>query len=66
MNYWGFKILDYIDRLAKLVLERMAQNDRNKLENDPVQWFDDHFDGGLRDDNDKAETNKTDDRPDKG
>ena len=64
MHLW--KLLDFIERVLRKIVETRRQNDRDKLENDPAKWFDDHFDSGLRDDNDKAETNKTDDRPDKG
>ena len=53
-------VLEIISKVIEKITERMRQNDRDKLENDPVDWFADHFDG-VRD---NTETDKTDDIPD--
>jgi hypothetical protein len=62
MNSGWLKLLDYFDRVLNLILERIAQNERDKLENDPAKWFDSHFDG-LHDDTPK--TNEADSADDK-
>lgn len=54
-------VLEIISKVIEKITERMRQNDRDKLENDPVDWFSDHFDG-VRD---NTETDKADNTPDK-
>lgn len=53
-------VLEIISKVIEKITERMRQNERDKLENDPVDWFADHFDG-VRD---NAEADKADDNAD--
>lgn len=52
------KVLDYADRVVNLILERLAQNERDKLEKDPAKWFAEHFNGGVP--GNASEADKTD------
>ena len=48
-------ILRLVDKLLTAIAFKKAQNERDKLENSPADFFADHFNGGLSD-----TTNQTD------
>jgi hypothetical protein len=60
MHWWT--LLDFIERALRKLVEITRQNERDKLENDPVEFFADHFDG-VSDNADK--TDEADDKPGK-
>lgn len=60
MHWWT--LLDFIERALRKLVEVTRQNERDKLENDPVEFFADHFDG-VSDNADK--TDEADDKPGK-
>lgn len=49
------RILDY---LFSTFLSKKAQDERNKVESSPADWFDDHFSNGVSSDQ-SDKTNKT-------
>ena len=51
-------ILRLIDQLLTTIKFRKAQNDREKLEENPAAFFNDHFGSSMQSSKDK--TNKTD------
>jgi len=54
-------ILRLVDKLLTAIAFKKAQNERDKLENNPADFFIDHF-GGMSDTTDKADkTNTTSD-----
>lgn len=59
-GWW--KILDFVERVLRKLVEKTRQTERDKLENDPVEFFTDHFDG-VRDST--VKTDKTDDNTNK-
>lgn len=52
-------ILRLLDEILTAIKVRKAQNARTKLEQEPANWFRDHFGGGVQP-NDAGETGKTD------
>lgn len=53
------KVLGFIQLYLKKLQEKKAQDERNKLENDPFDWYVHHFDG-VSDKSTKTKTNETD------
>ena len=60
MHWWT--LLDFIERALRKIVEITRQKERDKLENNPTQFFADHF-NGVPDNASKAD--KTDDKPGK-
>ena len=48
--------LRLLDKLITSFQNKKAQSERNKLEQNPADWFNDHFNGGVS----KTSTDKTD------
>lgn len=48
-------ILRLVDKLLTAIAFKKAQNERDKLENSPADFFIDHFNGGLSDTTDKTD-----------
>lgn len=48
-------ILRLVDKLLAAFALRKAQNERNELEQNPHDWFNNHFNGGMQ-----SPDNKTD------
>lgn len=48
-------ILRLLDNLLAAIKFRKSQNERDELENNPANWFTDHFNGSLPNTNDKAD-----------
>lgn len=55
-------IVGWIDDAYKYFRTLQRQRERDKVEDDPAEWFDDHF-NGVRDDSSKAD--KTNDKTNK-
>jgi len=55
-------IVGWIDDVYKYLRTLHRQKERDKVEDDPAEWFDDHF-NGVRDDSSKAY--KTNDKDNK-
>lgn len=53
-------ILRLIDNLLTAIKSRKAQNERNELEENPDDWFRNHF-NGLQSSNDKTDKANTKD-----
>ena len=53
-------ILRLVDKLLTAIAFKKAQNERNKLENNPADFFMDHF-GGMSDTTDKTDKTNTKD-----
>lgn len=55
-------VLDKVFSLIQLIIwnskNKKAQDERNKLENDPFNFFVDHFDGVSNASNDKSKADK--------
>ena len=48
-------ILRLVDKLLTAIAFKKAQNERDKLEANPAEFFADHFNGGLSDTADKTD-----------
>ena len=48
-------ILRLVDKLLTAIAFKKAQNERDKLEANPAEFFVDHFNGGLSDTADKTD-----------
>ena len=48
-------ILRLVDKLLTAIAFKKAQNERDKLETNPAEFFVDHFNGGLSDTADKTD-----------
>lgn len=56
-------ILRLLDNLLTAIKFRKAQDERSKLEENPANWFTDHFSVGLSDTTSKANKTNTSDNP---
>lgn len=54
-------ILRLVDKLLTAIAFKKAQNERDKLEANPADFFADHFNGGLPDTTDKTDKTSTTD-----
>lgn len=54
-------ILRLVDKLLAAIAFKKAQNERDKLENSPADFFADHFNGGLSDTTSKTDKASTTD-----
>lgn len=56
-------ILRLLDNLLAAIKFKRAQNDRDKLESSPANWFTDHFTISVSDTNNKADKTSTSNNP---
>ena len=54
-------ILRLVDKLLTAIAFKKAQNERDKLEANPAEWYVDYFNGGLSDTNSKTDKASTTD-----
>ena len=52
-------ILRLVDKLLTAIAFKKAQNERDKLEANPAEFFADHFNGGLSNTTDKTDKTNT-------
>lgn len=53
-------LVSFLERLGRKREQREAQNERDDLESNPADWYNQHFDGVRRDDAGKAHEAKPD------
>jgi len=58
-------ILRLLDELLTAIKFRKAQNERDKLEDNPANWFTNHFNVGLSDTSNKTDKASTSNNPPK-
>lgn len=58
MKWFGI-LVELVGAAYKAIKERINQRDRNKLEANPAEWFDDHF-GGVSNESSNSKTNEAD------